>query len=151
MLKFEEIDLDQLVDEVLAGKEIDRETALALLNCPDDRIDDLLGATLKVREAAFARKVKICMLRNARSGICPEDCHYCSQSKLSRADIPIYKLQTPQMLVEGARRAADVGARRYCRSPAAAGRMRAMSNIWARLAIGFARSSLTSRFVCRWA
>jgi biotin synthase len=74
----------------------------------------LLGATLKVREAGFGRRVKLCMLRNARSGICPEDCGYCSQSRLSRADIPVYKLQSAASLVEGADRAAQTGARRYC-------------------------------------
>ena len=38
MLKFEEIDLDRMVEEVLAGKEIARETAAAILNCPDERL-----------------------------------------------------------------------------------------------------------------
>lgn len=92
MLKFEEIDLDRMVEEVLAGKEIARETAAAILNCPDERLADLLAATRRVREAAFGRRVKICMLRNAQSGICPEDCGYCSQSRISKADIPVYKL-----------------------------------------------------------
>lgn len=113
-MRFEEIDLEKLVEDVLAGRELEREVGLTILNCPDERLDDLLRATLKVREAAFERKVKVCMLRNARSGICPEDCHYCSQSKLSRADIPVYKLQTPRMLLEGASRAVEVGARRFC-------------------------------------
>ncbi len=45
MLKFEEIDLDRMVEEVLAGKEIARETAAAILNCPDERLADLLAAT----------------------------------------------------------------------------------------------------------
>ncbi len=88
MLKFEDIDLDRMVEEVLAGKEIARETAAAVLNCPDDRLADLLAATRRVREAAFGRRVKICMLRNAQSGICPEDCSYCSQSRISKAEIP---------------------------------------------------------------
>lgn len=114
MLKFEDIDLDWVVAEALAGKELERNAALALLNCPDGRLNDLLAATLKVREAHHGRRVKVCMLRNARSGVCPEDCGYCSQSKVSKADIPVYKLQTAGMLVEGARRAADIGARRYC-------------------------------------
>jgi len=114
MLEFGDIDLDELVAEVLAGKELARPVALAILSCPDNRLNDLLSATLKVREAHHGRRVKVCMLRNARSGICPEDCGYCSQAKSSRADIPVYKLQTPAMLVEGARRAVEVGARRYC-------------------------------------
>jgi biotin synthase len=114
MVKFEDLDLDRIVEEVLSGAELDRETAAAILNCPDQRLGDLLAATLKVREASFARRVKLCMLRNARSGICPEDCHYCSQSKVSKADIPVYKLQSVESLVEGADLAAQAGAGRYC-------------------------------------
>ena len=92
MIQFEPLDLDQVVATVLAGAELPRDTARALLAWPDDRLAELLAATLKVREAAFGRRVKICILRNAQSGICPEDCHYCSQSRLSKADIPVYKL-----------------------------------------------------------
>ena len=114
MLEFEDIDLDRMVAEVLGGQELDRRVALAVLNWPDDRLNELLAATLKVREAHHGRRVKVCMLRNARSGICQEDCGYCSQAKNSRADIPVYKMQTPAMLVEGARRAVEIGARRYC-------------------------------------
>jgi biotin synthase len=114
MVKFENLDLDQIVELVLGGGELDREAARAILNCPDERLSDLLAATLKVREARFDRRVKLCMLRNARSGICPEDCGYCSQSRVSKADIPIYKIQSVASLVEGADRAAQTGARRYC-------------------------------------
>ncbi|MGD0074565.1 MAG: biotin synthase BioB [Candidatus Binataceae bacterium] len=114
MLEFEDIDLDRMVADVLAGHELDRHVARAVLNCPDERLNELLAATLKVREAHHGRRVKVCMLRNARSGACKEDCGYCSQAKNSRAEIPVYKLQTAAMLVEGARRAVDIGARRYC-------------------------------------
>src|ERR1700723_3593614 len=114
MLNFEDIDLDRMVEEVLAGKEIARETAIAILNCPDERLADLLAATRTVREAAFGRRVKICVLRNAQSGICPEDCHYCSQSRISKAEIPVYKMQTVDELVAGAHDAVASGARRYC-------------------------------------
>ena len=114
MLTFEEIDLDRMVEEVLAGREIARDVAAAILNCPDERLADLLGATRTVREAAWGRRVKICMLRNAQSGICPEDCSYCSQSKISKAEIPVYKMQSVEKLIEGARIAVESGARRYC-------------------------------------
>jgi biotin synthase len=114
MTRFEELDLDHMVTEVLAGTELERPAARAILDCPDRRLPDLLAATLKVREAAFGRGVKICVLRNAQSGICPEDCHYCSQSRLSKADIPVYKLQSVAELVAGACEAAETGAQRYC-------------------------------------
>src|SRR5512146_622608 len=106
MVDVEDLDLDRIVEQVVAGVELDRESARAILNCPDHRLGDLLDATLKVRESAFGRRVKLCLLRNARSGICPEDCGYCSQSRLSKADIPVYKLQSVANLVQGADRAA---------------------------------------------
>ena len=114
MIRFEDIDLDRMIADVLAGNELAREAAAAILNCPGERLGDLLAATRKVREAVFGRRVKICMLRNAQSGICPEDCAYCSQSRVSKADIPVYKLQSVAQLAEGARAAVDSGARRYC-------------------------------------
>jgi biotin synthase len=114
MIRFEEIDLDRVVEDVLAGRELAREVAGAILACPDERLGDLLTATLKVREAAFGRRVRLCVLRNAQSGICPEDCGYCSQSRVSTADIPVYKMQSVAQLAEGARMAAESGARRYC-------------------------------------
>jgi biotin synthase len=94
MIRFEELDLDRMVEDVLAGRVLDRDVAGAILACPDERLGDLLKATSKVREAAFGRRVKICVLRNAQSGICPEDCGYCSQSRVSTADIPVYKMQS---------------------------------------------------------
>jgi len=112
--EFSEVDLDRMTAKVLAGEELQRAEASGVLNCPDEKLPQLLAATLTVREATFGRRVKICILRNAQSGICPEDCHYCSQSKLSRADIPVYKLQSVAELIEGARLAVASGARRYC-------------------------------------
>ncbi len=108
------IDLDRVVTDVFDGKELDRNTARAIIEWPNDQLDALLQATRRVREAAFGRTVKLCMLRNAQSGVCPEDCGYCSQSKISRADIPVYKMQTVDELITGARQAAASGARRYC-------------------------------------
>jgi biotin synthase len=113
-MRLEEVDLDRMVTRVLDGEELDRDTARAVLAWPDQGLGDLLDATLKVREASFGRKVKICVLRNAQSGICPEDCHYCSQSKISKAEIPVYKLQSVEELAEGARLAVKSGAGRYC-------------------------------------
>jgi biotin synthase len=51
---------------------------------------------------------------NAKSGLCPEDCAYCSQSKVSAAEIPRYNLLSRDKLLEGARVAAANQARTYC-------------------------------------
>ncbi|MCC6848407.1 MAG: biotin synthase BioB [Deltaproteobacteria bacterium] len=91
-----------------------REEALAILQAPDGELRDLLWAAFRVRERYWGRRVKLCMLRNARSGLCPEDCHYCSQSAVSTAAIDTYRLLPTEDLVAGARAAAERGARRYC-------------------------------------
>src|SRR5882757_7957310 len=106
--------LSRLADEVLQGHAISREEALGLLQTPDTELRELLTAAFRIREAAFGRSVKVCVLQNARSGLCPEDCHYCSQSKVSNAEIPRYRLLAEDELVQAARHAVASGARRYC-------------------------------------
>ena len=105
---------EALADRVLAGEAVTRDEARALLKVPDDELVALLEATLRVRERYWGRRVKLCQLRNARSGICPEDCNYCSQSTVSSAEIPRYRLDSVEQLLDGARNAVKAGARRYC-------------------------------------
>jgi biotin synthase len=114
-----------LAEDVLAGGGIERAQAAAILNVPDADLPALLHAAFRIRERYWGRRVKICMLRNARSGVCAEDCHYCSQSAVSDAVIPRYPLDSVAQLLAGARRAVASGARRYCmatsgRGPSAA-------------------------------
>jgi biotin synthase len=105
---------EEYADLVLAGGAIDRAAAQRILEAADDSVPALLRATARVREAHCGKRVKLCQLRNARSGLCPEDCHYCSQSAVSEADIPRYRLDSVDELLAGSRRAADAGARRFC-------------------------------------
>jgi biotin synthase len=104
----------QLADKSLRGETLTREEAHAVLDTPAAELENLLQATLRVREYYFARRVKVCVLLNAQSGICPEDCNYCSQSKISKAEVEKYKLLPEDSIVEGARAAAETGARRFC-------------------------------------
>jgi biotin synthase len=104
----------QLADDVLAGEAISREQALGVLECPDDDLLDLLSAVYRVRRRAFSNQVQLYFLMNAKSGLCPEDCSYCSQSKVSEAEIPRYNLLSRDKLLEGARLAAEQKARTYC-------------------------------------
>jgi biotin synthase len=58
--------------------------------------------------------VQLYFLMNAKSGLCPEDCSYCSQSKVSDAEIPRYNILTREKLMDGARVAAERGSKTYC-------------------------------------
>jgi biotin synthase len=116
---------NRLADAVLEGATVERSEAASVLRSPDAELPALLHAAFRVRERYHGRRVKICQLRNARSGLCPEDCHYCSQSAISKAAIPRYRLDSVEELLAGARRAVASGAKRYCmvtsgRGPSAA-------------------------------
>ena len=104
----------RLAERSLAGEALSREEALAILCLPDDQVPALLQAAFEVRRAHFGKRVKVCVLQNARSGLCPEDCHYCSQSSLSTAAIDKYPLMAKEQLVDGAQRAVQAGGSRYC-------------------------------------
>jgi len=101
-------------EKALRGELLTREECEDVLAAPDERLLDLLHAAFRVRERYFGRTVRLQMLMNAKSGACQEDCHYCSQSAISTADIEHYGLLPKDRMVEGARRAAAAKAQRYC-------------------------------------
>lgn len=107
-------DWHQLAEDVLAGELLTAEQALHVLDCPDEELLDLMSAAYRVRRRWFGNKVQLYFLMNAKSGLCPEDCAYCSQSKVSDAEIPRYNLLSRERLLEGARMAAERQARTYC-------------------------------------
>lgn len=103
-----------LADAVLAGHRLTMEQALTVLASPDEELLDVLSAAFRVRQRYFGRKVQLYFLMNAKSGLCPEDCGYCSQSKVSEAEIPRYNLLNREKLLDGARVAAEQQAKTYC-------------------------------------
>lgn len=103
-----------LAERVLAGEAISFEEALSVLRSSDDEILDLMAAAFRVRRRWFGKTVQLYFLMNAKSGLCPEDCSYCSQSKVSDAEIPKYNLLSRQQLLDGARLAYERGSKTYC-------------------------------------
>ena len=104
----------QWAADVLAGKAIDRSQALAILDANDDQLMDILSAANRIRTHYFGKTVQLYFLMNAKSGLCPEDCHYCSQSKVSDAPIPKYTILSREKLLDGARIAAERQSKTYC-------------------------------------
>ena len=108
------MDYRTLAERVLDGYQLNREEGLTLLGASDNNICGLLEAAFLIRQKYFGRRVRLHVLMNAKSGLCPEDCGYCSQSVVSTAQIDKYPLLSRERLVEGALRAANVRALRYC-------------------------------------
>ena len=107
-------DYQALAEKALRDEPLTRAECLHVLGTPDERLLELLDAGFTVRERYFGRKVRLQMLQNSKSGACQEDCHYCSQSAVSTADIDRYGLLPMEQMVDGARRAAAARAQRYC-------------------------------------
>jgi biotin synthase len=105
---------DLLAAKALRGETPEADEMAAVINAPDEELPELIAAAFKVRERFFGKRVHLHVLKNIKSGLCPEDCHYCSQSSLSRAPIEKYALLPRLQLVEAARRAKEAGALRYC-------------------------------------
>lgn len=107
-------DWHQLASEILDGRELTIEEGREVLACPDEEVLDLLAATYRVRRRHFSNIVHLYYLKNAKSGLCPEDCGYCSQSIISEANIDRYSIANERVLLEGARQAKANQARTYC-------------------------------------
>jgi biotin synthase len=108
------LDWDALASDVLAGRDVTEDEALAMLGAPDDALLDLLAAAFRIRRRYFGREVQLYYLINAKSGLCPEDCGYCSQSRVSSAPIQRYPWVDRDTLLAGARQAAEWKACTYC-------------------------------------
>ncbi|ADB18596.1 biotin synthase [Pirellula staleyi DSM 6068] len=108
------ISWSELAESVLAGHQITEAEALALLRAPDHELLDIMAAAYKVRHRYWTNTVQLYFLMNAKSGLCPEDCSYCSQSKVSEAEIPKYNILSRDKLLDGARVAAERGSKTYC-------------------------------------
>ena len=105
---------DEIAEKALNGLPLTDEECQAVLNCSGEDILALLHAAFQVRKTFFGRTVFLHMLFNAKSGLCSEDCSYCSQSKISNARIMKYPLVDGSAILSGARTAENVGAKRYC-------------------------------------
>jgi biotin synthase len=103
-----------LARQVLAGTPATRAQALAVLQADDAETLEILAAAYRIRRTYWSNEVHLHLLMNAQSGLCPEDCHYCSQSSVSSAPIEKYPMRERQTILDGARRAKELGVSTYC-------------------------------------
>ena len=103
-----------LADRVLEGRTLSQAEGLAVLRSPDVDLPTLLAAAFRVRRQHFGLGVQLYYLKNAKSGLCPEDCGYCSQSIVSTAEIDRYSLLDEDVVMEGARQAYETNSGTYC-------------------------------------
>jgi biotin synthase len=106
--------LDAIADKALNRELPTREEALAVLASGDDELLDVVAAAFRVRRRFFGRRVKLNYLVNIKSGLCPEDCFYCSQRAGSAAEVLKYTWLKTDEVVASAEAGVAGGARRVC-------------------------------------
>jgi len=95
------------------GEGLDQDQTLQVLQLPDDRLDDLLALAHEVRMAWCGPDVEVEGIISLKTGGCPEDCHFCSQSGLFASPVRSAWLDIPS-LVEAAKQTAKTGATEFC-------------------------------------
>ena len=110
----EPLDARALASRVESGHRITESEALAILGTPDERTLELVAAAGTLRRKHFGNTVKVNYLVNLKSGLCPEDCTYCSQRLGSKAEILKYSWLKPEEAVHQAGLGIAGGASRVC-------------------------------------
>lgn len=95
------------------GEGLSEPEILEILRLPDDRIPDLLDLAHRVRMKWCGPEVEVEGIVSLKTGGCPEDCHFCSQSGLFPSPVRAAWLDIPG-LVDAAKQTAATGATEFC-------------------------------------
>ena len=95
------------------GKGLGYDGVLACLRLPDDRIPDLLTLAHEVRRRWCGDEVEVEGIVSLKTGGCPEDCHFCSQSGQFTSPVRAAFLDVDE-LVRAARETRATGATEFC-------------------------------------
>lgn len=95
------------------GEGLSEAELLEVLTVPDSELTDLLELAHHVRIKHCGVEVSLEGIISLKTGGCPEDCHFCSQSGLFESPVRAVTLNIEE-LVEGARQSAKMGASEFC-------------------------------------
>jgi len=95
------------------GVPLEESQALEVLELPDDRVADALALAHEVRMRWCGPEVEVEGIVSIKTGGCPEDCHFCSQSGRFHTPVRAVRLDIPA-LVQAAHQTAATGATEFC-------------------------------------
>jgi biotin synthase len=95
------------------GRGLDEQQLVAVMTVPDQSLPALLELAHEVRIRWCGPEVEVEGIVSLKTGGCPEDCHFCSQSGQFASPVRSVWLNIPE-LVEAARQTADTGASEFC-------------------------------------
>ena len=97
----------------LSGEGLSKEEAGEFVKLPDSSVFEILPVTEKVRREKKGDEVNLCSIVNAKSGLCKEDCSFCSQSARYSTGVTEYPMAGPVEIVRRAEEAQEAGAREF--------------------------------------
>lgn len=99
--------------KVLKGEGLSYDEGCELINTSDEYLFDLLASSEKVRKSFKGIEINLCSIINAKSGNCPEDCVFCSQSTHYNTGVKTYPMVGANDIIETAKMAAQNRAREF--------------------------------------
>ncbi len=139
--------LELAAEQVLVrGQGLDEAQTLAVLELEDSRLAEALALAHRVRLRWCGPEVEVEGIVSLKTGGCPEDCHFCSQSGRFATTVRSTRLDIPALL-EAARQTAATGATEFCIVAAVRGPdARLMAEV--RAAIAAIRGELEINIAC---
>ena len=101
-------------EKIIAGGVMSLDDAIAVASVQGPELLELFASSNRIRRKFRGDSADLCSIINAKSGACPEDCHYCAQSSKSSAQIKTFPLLEKNVVIEKALEAKGGGARRFC-------------------------------------
>jgi biotin synthase len=95
------------------GVRLTQEQVLQVLQTSDEQLEELLALAHEVRMRWCGPEVEVEGIVSLKTGGCPEDCHFCSQSGQFTSPVRSVWLDIPE-LVKAARQTRATGASEFC-------------------------------------
>lgn len=89
---------------------MERRKINSLLKLP---LAELIALANKIRQEHAGKRIELCSIMNAKSGLCAQDCRFCAQSAGHKTGIPTYPLKSKEEMLEAAKAAKAIGAHRF--------------------------------------
>ncbi len=104
----------QLSEQIANGVAAGRDEGMAVLRSPDDELLQVLDGAYRLRRHYWGNRVRVHVLQNAKSGMCRENCAFCSQAMGAYSGVDRYYMQSVDEILAGAREAKRNQAVKYC-------------------------------------
>ena len=105
--------IESFKKRAIKAKDIGAADGLLLYQMGTEKPFALMAAAAEIREHFKGKKVNLCGIVNAKSGLCAENCKFCAQSAHYRTNAPVYPLLAKSEMLDRAKRMKEEGAHMF--------------------------------------